>query len=125
MMNPVFAVLFLLTSEATALVQNDGKTSPVTKIVNMLKDMVVQLQKEQDVDNEAMETMNCWCETYDKEKTQAILDGEDKIAQLKVTSQAEGASVLQRTQEIAALESQLAQATNSLASATEQRKKEL
>jgi len=125
MMNPVFAVLFLLTSEATALVQNDAKTSPVTKIINMLKDMTVQLQKEQDVDNEAMETMNCWCETYDKEKTQAILDGEDKIAQLKVTSQAEGASVLQRTQEIAALESQLAQAENALASATEQRKKEL
>lgn len=91
----------------------------------MLKDMTVQLQKEQDVDNEAMEKMKCWCETYDKEKTQAILDGEDKIAQLKVTSQAEGAAVLQRTQEIAALNAQLAQATGALASATEQRKKEL
>merc|ERR1719160_1619316 len=96
----LFAVLFL---------QVDAKTSPVTKIVNMLKEMTAQLQKEQEQDNDMMETMNCWCETYDKEKTAAILAAEDSIATLKTVSQENGAAAALHTQEIASLEKSLAQ----------------
>merc|ERR1719428_1851923 len=100
-------------------------TSPVTKIVNMLKDMTTQLMKEQDQDNEMMETMNCWCETYDKEKTAAIKAAEDSIATLKATSEEQGAAAAKFTAEIASLEKILAASQESLASATEQRKKAL
>jgi hypothetical protein len=117
-----FKILFVAMLLAPGV---EAKTSPVTKIVNMLKEMTTQLQKEQDQDNEMMETMNCWCETYDKEKTAAILAAEDSIASLKTTSEENGAAAALYTQQIAALEKQLAQAEEALASATEQRKKRL
>jgi hypothetical protein len=102
-----------------------GKTSPVTKIVNMLKEMTTQLQKEQEQDNEMMETMKCWCETYDKEKTAAILAAEDSIATLKTVSVEQGAAAAQFEAEIASLEESLKKSEVALAQATEQRKKAL
>merc|ERR1719265_596951 len=113
----LIAVLLLATVEA--------KTSPVSKIVTMLKDMTTQLAKEQDADNEMMETMNCWCETYDKEKTAAIKAAEDSIASLKTTSEEQGAAAAKFSEEITSLEAILKKSTESLASATEQRKKAL
>jgi len=113
----VFMLVLLQTAEA--------KTSPVTKIVNMLKDMTVQLTKEQDADNDMMETMKCWCTTYDTEKTAAIKAAEDSIATLKSVSAEQGAAAAKFTAEIAALEEQLSQSETALAQATEQRKKAL
>merc|ERR1719191_130277 len=69
--------------------------------------------------------MNCWCETYDKEKTAAILAAEDSIASLKTTAEEMGAAAAQFTEEIASLEAHLKASTEALASATEQRKKAL
>merc|ERR1719299_205701 len=69
--------------------------------------------------------MKCWCETYDKEKTAAILAAEDSIANLKTVSEENGAAAALHTQEIASLEKTLAQSSEALASATEQRKKRL
>merc|ERR1719473_125959 len=115
----LFAVLLLQAASVEA------KTSPVTKIVVMLKDMITQLSKEQDADNEMMETMNCWCETYDKEKTAAIKAAEDSIASLKTTSEEQGAAAAQLTAEIASLEESLKKSEVALAQATEQRKKAL
>merc|ERR1719359_1328647 len=48
------------------------KDRPVSKIIVMLKDMIAQLEKEGEEDEDIMETMACWCETNDKLKTQAI-----------------------------------------------------
>jgi len=72
-----------------------------------------------------METMKCWCETYDKEKTAAILAAEDSIASLKTLSAEQGAAAAQFTAEIASLEKTLKQSETALAQATEQRKKAL
>merc|ERR1719191_128526 len=69
--------------------------------------------------------MNCWCETYDKEKTAAILAAEDSIASLKTTSLEQGAAAAQFEAEIAKLEDILKKSQVALAQATEQRKKAL
>merc|ERR1719191_67515 len=69
--------------------------------------------------------MNCWCETYDKEKTAAILAAEDSIASLKTTSLEQGAAAAQFEAEIAKLEDILKASETALAQATEQRKKAL
>jgi len=119
MMAMKIAIAALLASYAQA------KTSPVTKIVNMLKEMTTQLQTEQEQDDDMMETMNCWCTTYDKEKTAAILAAEDSIASLKTTSEEQGALAAKLAAEIASLEKTLAASESALASATEQRKKAL
>merc|ERR1719171_147319 len=59
------------------------KSSPVTKVVNLLKDMQAQLQKEQDQDQEIYDAMACWCETNNKAKTKAIADGDMKSKDLQ------------------------------------------
>merc|ERR1719159_418085 len=105
--------LFVLLLLQASVVQ--AKTSPVTKIVNMLKEMTVQLQKEQAADDELMETMKCWCETYDKEKTAAILAAEDSIASLKTVSAENGALAAKLTAEIDSLEKLLSQSESALA----------
>merc|ERR1719324_1798876 len=69
--------------------------------------------------------MKCWCETYDKEKTAAILAAEDSIAALKTTSEEQGAAASQFEAEIASLEDILKKSQVALAQATEQRKKAL
>merc|ERR1719359_602541 len=59
--------------------------------------------------------MKCWCETYDKEKTAAILAAEDSIASLKTVSEENGAAAALHTQQIAALEKSLAESETALA----------
>merc|ERR1719409_716334 len=117
-----FKIMVVVMLLATGV---EAKTSPVTKIVNMLKEMTTQLQTEQEQDDDMMETMKCWCETYDKEKTAAILAAEDSIATLKATSEEQGAAAAGFEAEVASLTTHLAQSEEALAQATEQRKKRL
>merc|ERR1719247_1809802 len=69
--------------------------------------------------------MKCWCETYDKEKTAAILAAEDSIASLKTVSAENGAAATKFSAELESLKTLLAQSEEALASATEQRKERL
>merc|ERR1719174_2910069 len=59
-----------------------AKNRPVSKVINLLKDMLKQLEKEGEDDEEIYDQMACWCETYDKEKTKAIASGESRINDL-------------------------------------------
>merc|ERR1719335_658670 len=59
-----------------------AKKRPVTKVVNLLKDMLKQMEAEAEEDEEIYEKMACWCETNDKEKTKAIADAEAHIKDL-------------------------------------------
>jgi hypothetical protein len=46
----------------------DAKNRPVSKVITLLKDMLKQLEKEAEDDEEIYDKMACWCETNDKEK---------------------------------------------------------
>merc|ERR1719352_1594592 len=59
-----------------------AKNRPVSKVINLLKDMLKQLEKEGEDDEEVYDQMACWCETYDKEKTKSIADAEARIEDL-------------------------------------------
>merc|ERR1719213_1297030 len=59
-----------------------AKNRPVTKVINLLKDMLKQLENEAEEDEEIYEKMACWCETNDKDKTKAIADAEARISDL-------------------------------------------
>merc|ERR1719456_1194472 len=61
------------------------KNRPVTKVINMLKDMKTQLETEMEDDKEVYEKLVCWCETGTKEKTKAIEEGEANIASLEAS----------------------------------------
>merc|ERR1719314_58664 len=74
--------LALATAVSSRAVVDDAKNRPVSKVVTLLKDMIAQLEKEAEEDEEVYEAIGCWCETNDKEKTKAISDAEQHIADL-------------------------------------------
>merc|ERR1719207_92576 len=59
-----------------------AKNRPVSKVITLLKDMLKQLEKEAEEDEEIYDKLACWCETNDKEKTKAIADAEARISDL-------------------------------------------
>merc|ERR1712217_413462 len=60
----------------------DAKNRPVSKVITLLKDMLKQLEKEAEEDEEIYDKMACWCETNDKEKTKSIAEAEARIEEL-------------------------------------------
>merc|ERR1719407_483304 len=81
-----------------------AKEYPVTKVVNLLKDMKAQLEKEAEEDEEIYDKLACWCETNDKEKTKAIADAEAHIQDLTATIEELAATSARLSTEIKNLE---------------------
>merc|ERR1719171_789885 len=79
-----------------------AKNRPVSKVITLFKDMLKQMEKEAEEDEEIYEKMACWCETNDKEKTKSIADAEAKIEDLTsaivVLSKHHGGAMLQELQ---------------------------
>merc|ERR1719335_1659505 len=69
--------------------------------------------------------MACWCETNDKEKTQAIKDAESRIEQLSTQIEELTASSARLGQEIKNLEQEVTANQQALDSATAIRQKQL
>jgi hypothetical protein len=82
-------VLFSLlapTGAVTALANDKDmslKTRPIMKVVRMLEDMKVELNKELEDDKAVHEMLDCWCTTNEKEKTKAIEMGTTRVAELE------------------------------------------
>lgn len=83
---------FLLQADIveSTLLQDDDlylrgdKDRPVTRIVRVMKDMLKQLDKEAEEDEETFDKMSCWCETNEKEKTEAVAGGTNRISTLNM-----------------------------------------
>merc|ERR550514_781571 len=88
---------------------DDAKNRPVSKVINLLKDMKKQLEEEAKADEEIYDTFACWCETNDKEKTKAIADAEAKIEELNTAITELTASSARLNQEIKTLEKEVAE----------------
>jgi len=121
----VLALLLPGFGSADLSVANEPKNRPVTKVITLLKDMAKQLEKEQEEDEEIYEKMACWCETNDKEKTQAIADAEAKIDQLTSRIEELTATSAELSTEIKNLEQERAANQESLDKATALRQKQL
>jgi len=102
-----------------------AKKRPVSKVVDLLKDMQEQLEKEQEADEEIYEKLACWCETNDKEKTKAIADAESHLANLAAKIDRLTAESAQLNVEIEGLEKEVARNQKSLDVATAIREKQL
>jgi len=116
--------LFVAAQAATAAFDAE-KNRPVTKVINLLKDMQTQLGKEADEDEEVFDKVKCWCTVNDKDKTQAISDAEARITDLTATIEEDTASSSRLNTEIKNLESEISKNQNALAKATSLREKEL
>jgi len=100
------------------------KQRPVSKVINLLKDMQEELEKEQDADEDLYDAFTCWCEANDKGKSKAIADAEQHSADLTSTIEMTDAKHEQLTTDIAELKRQIAENTDALNTATALREKE-
>jgi chromosome segregation ATPase len=97
----------------------------VSKVITLLKDMLKQLEKEAEEDEEIYDQLACWCETNDKEKTKSIEDAENKITDLTTKIEELTASSARLNTEIKNLEKEVAENQEALDQATALRQKEL
>merc|ERR1712224_744874 len=98
---------------------------PITKVINMLKEMTKQLVAEGEEDQRIFDQLDCWCKTQDKEKTAAIAENESTIKEKTALIAELSGKVAKHTSEIEHLEKDLQEETNSLAQAQELRDKQL
>jgi len=120
--SPAMAVLNDMTVQEF---EKDAKNRPVSKVIALLKDMVGQLEKEGEEDEEIYETMGCWCVTNEKAKTKSIADAETDIETLAASIESLTAQSAKLNTEIANLEEEIKKNTEALATATSVREKEL
>jgi len=59
-----------------------SKEYPVTKVINLLKDMKAQLEKEAEEDEEIYDKLACWCETIEKKKAEKITKDKAELKDL-------------------------------------------
>jgi len=93
--------------------------------MGLLKDMLKQLEKEAEEDEEIYDKLACWCETNDKEKTKSIADAEAKIEDLTTKIEELTAASARLNTEIKNLESEVAKNQEALDKATAIREKQL
>merc|ERR1719408_310299 len=92
--------------------------------MRLLNEMHEELSKEAKADEDMYEKLGCWCTTNEKEKTKAIADGTQHIADLKASIEAGTAKASQLETEISKLEKELAKESAALEQATGIRTKE-
>jgi chromosome segregation ATPase len=117
--------LVLAASSSLTFDVTSAKNRPVSKVITLLKDMLKQLEKEAETDEEVYDKMACWCETNDKEKTKAISDAETRIKQLEAKIEEDTALSAKLNAEIAKHKEEVAAAKKSLDEATAIREKEI
>merc|ERR1719487_1969245 len=93
-----FTLAALLTTAAgTSALQTDLnmnlKERPVMKVVRLLQDTKVELEKELEDDKAVYELMQCWCGDGKKDKEAAIEAGKAKIAELEASMGAGAAKI--------------------------------
>jgi len=102
-----------------------AKNRPVSRVITLLKDMLKQLEKEAEEDEEIYDKMACWCETNDREKTKAIADAEAKIEMLTLKVEELTAVSARLNTEIKNHEKEVAENQAALDKATAIREKQL
>merc|ERR1712216_954961 len=121
-----FAFNMEVAATSTLTFDAEGaKNRPVSKVITLLKDMLKQLEKEAEEDEEIYDKMACWCETNDKEKTKSIADAEARIADLTTKIEELTANSARLNTEIKNLEKEVAENQAALDKATAIRQKQL
>jgi len=120
----VLTLLIASLQTTVALDVDDAKNRPVSKVINLLKDMQKQLEEEAKGDQEVYDQFACWCETNEKEKTKAIADAEAKIKDLNILIEELTAASTRLQSEIKMLEGEVGKNQGALDKATGMRFKD-
>jgi len=112
-------------SLSLSLDEEGAKNRPVSKVINLLKDMQAQLEKEGEEDQKVYDAMVCWCETNDKAKTTSIANGKANIVDLTTKIEELTGTSARLNTETEKLNKEIAKNTEALEKATALRKKQL
>jgi len=118
----VLSVAYLLGAAASDAAP---KQYPVTKVVNLLKDMQKKLEEEAEKDEEVDEKMKCWCKETQQSKAESITKMQSEMANLGGQIDTSAADSLRLVSELKGHEEDLASSQTSLGAAEAQRKKQL
>merc|ERR1719146_13024 len=105
--------------------QQGAEVTPITRVVNLLKEMQVTLKKEMDEDEELYDKLACWCNNNKYEKNEAIEAAEAEIASLEANIEMLTARSKELNTKIKELETEFAADKSALAEATALREKQL
>jgi len=120
-----FRLLLVVSAVALRLgVQANGKDLPITKVVNLMKDMAKELEKEAKEDQDTYDKLKCWCDTNGAGKTQSVTDQKNKIDELNSLIESSTGRKAELSTEVDQITKDIAQAKHALGEATEIRKKE-
>merc|ERR1719272_2752763 len=81
-----------------------SSSSAIRKVVTLIEEMKVQVEKEATEDQEAFDKYKCWCVTNEKEKTAAIKNATTSIEELTAFVEEAAAKEGQLKTEIVQLE---------------------
>jgi len=119
------SLAFDLHAKSSLSFNADADGKPITKVVNLLKDMQASLEKEGEEDQVIYDSLVCWCQTNDKDKTKSIADGESRIDNLEHSIEELTAQSSKLNIEIAKLGEEVEKNQKALDKATGLRKKEI
>merc|ERR1719162_2768857 len=117
---PALGFNMQVTAEAES-----AKNRPVSKVITLLKDMLKQLEKEGEEDEEVYDKTACWCLTNEKEKTKTIADGQARVSDLTTKIEELTASSSRLNTEIGNLNTEVTANQGALDKATSIRQKQL
>merc|ERR1719277_2132116 len=115
----------LLLSWTKVLDSSSGHDTPVTRVVNLLKDMGKTVQAEMDEDESLYRKLKCWCTDNNWERANSIEKLEASIADLQSKIESLSGSTAELKESIKELEAELAADKKALAEATALREKQL
>jgi hypothetical protein len=122
------AVLIIGMAFASSIAQDaadlDFKTRPVSKVIKLLKDMKVELEADAANDQAVFDKLTCWCETNEKDKTEATGTADKQIDGFLADIERLAAKGAQLKAEIAQTDKEVAKNKEALAQATAVREKE-
>merc|ERR1719428_808534 len=101
-----------------------AREHPVSKVITLLKDMLKQLSKEAEEDEDIYDKIACWCETNEKEKSKAVKDAKETVDILTNQIEENTAKSATLNTQIKNLEKEMAKRQSSLEKATAIREKE-
>eukprot|EP00444_Apocalathium_aciculiferum_P035483 CAMPEP_0183485160 /NCGR_PEP_ID=MMETSP0370-20130417/179284_1 /TAXON_ID=268820 /ORGANISM="Peridinium aciculiferum, Strain PAER-2" /LENGTH=839 /DNA_ID=CAMNT_0025678457 /DNA_START=75 /DNA_END=2591 /DNA_ORIENTATION=- len=104
---------------------DSGRDTPITRVVNLLKEMSKTLEKDMEEDESLYKELACWCNNGKYEKGEAIKAASAKIEELTSTIESLTAKSAELSVNIKELDAQLASDKQALAEATALREKQL
>mmetsp|Transcript_79939 Transcript_79939/g.248056 ORF Transcript_79939/g.248056 Transcript_79939/m.248056 type:complete len:713 (-) Transcript_79939:54-2192(-) len=113
-----------LVSEDLSQPATTSESRPIRKVITLLEEMKMQVEKEASADQTAYEKYMCWCQTNEKEKTAAIKTAEQRIEDLGSLIEKSTAEAGTLKTEIASLKEDISSDQDALATASSVREKE-